>query len=418
MKREIQKNLINRLQKWRSVALLGARQVGKSYLLLDILKNNAGTYISFDDPLERQEAAHDPLRYLEKRYKSGEYLFIDEAARVPEIFSAVKILVDRNDPEPTKICLANSGNYLLLRKIKESLAGRASLVPLYPLSWQELGDYREEPGLIELIKTGLPENINEPKSFVQINRSREDRLLWGGFPTPALNPDVNSRILWIRDYVRTYILPMVIEQFNIRETAAFEQAARLLFLQNGRFLNASDLARSVGVSQPTIMNYVYYLEAMMVIERVPAFFRNMVKRLVKQPKIYVCDPLLFNECNGLNLSVTKMIQLGTIGRLYESFIFCELRKILSNWDILGELFCWRTQDKAEVDIVLSTGHDIIPFEVKWSAKPGRKDVSGINSFMEAYPEAKHGFIVYPGQTAEKITDKITAIPDWWLLGCF
>jgi len=100
VKRQIEKIVLDRLNKWRSVALLGSRQVGKSYLLKDILKRHHGTILSFDDPLERVEATKDPLRYLERRYQAGKYLFIDEAARVPEIFSAVKILVDRYDLFP------------------------------------------------------------------------------------------------------------------------------------------------------------------------------------------------------------------------------------------------------------------------------------------------------------------------------
>ena len=418
MQRQIQSVLLSRLKTWRSVALLGSRQVGKSYLLSEILKAHPGTLISFDDPLERQEAAGDPVRYLEDRYRPGKYLFIDEAARVPDIFSAVKIIVDKHDPTPTGICLANSGNYLLLRKVKESLAGRVSLLSIFPLSWQELLHADKKPGLITLIRNGIPKKVETPPSFTDIKRSREERMLWGGFPTPSLNDDKDARILWMQDYIRTYVLPLVVEQFNIRDTLAFERAARFLMLENTHFFNANKLAQNIGISQPTARDYIHYLEAMMVIRRVPIFFKSLIKRLIKQPKIYVSDQLLVNVCLGFNFSVQTAIERGIIGPIYESFIFNEVEKTLVNYDVFAQVYSWRTQDKAEVDIVLSTGAGILPLEIKWSSKIAPKDTTGLRSFLATYPEAKEGYVIYPGKTIQKIADRIFAIPDWWLLGCY
>lgn len=418
MKRELEKILNSRLKTWRSVALLGARQVGKSYLLAEILKKHEGNLISFDDPLERQEAQGDPLKYLEQRYKVNKYLFIDEAARVPEIFSAVKILVDRYGSSPSGICLANSGNYLLLRRIKESLAGRVNLLSIYPLSWSEFSKSERLPGLVELIEKNIPQKIEFPESLVSVDRMREERMLWGGFPIVSLTEDCRERILWIQDYIRTYILPLVVEQFNIRDSFAFERICRILFLHNGQFLNVNKLAQNASISQPTAMDYIHYLEAMMVIKHVPVFFRNLKKRIIKQPKIYVCDSLLFNEALGFNFSIQKAVELGIIGSIYESFIFNELQKFLSNYDMLAEIFTWRTQDKAEVDIVLSTSEGIVPIEIKWSTQLTSKDTTGLQAFMDCYPEVKKGYIIYPGRKLQKITENIFAVPDWWIFGCY
>lgn len=398
------------------MALLGARQVGKSYLLKEVLKEHRGVLISMDDSLERREAAEDPVKYLEKRFRPGDYLFIDEAARVPEIFSAVKILVDRYDPKPTGICLANSGNYLLMRRIKESLAGRVNLLEIYPLSWQEFGGGSVPPGLLALLTGGLPKKIQRPFSSVAVKRAREERLVWGGFPQPSLDKDREASRLWIRDYIRTYILPLVVEQFGIRDTFAFEQAARSLMLRSAQYLNGNQLAQTIGASQPTAMNYVHCLEAMMVIQRVPIFFRNMEKRLVKQPKIYACDPLLIHEVWGTSFSVSKASENNQIGMIYETFVFNEIQKILTNDGVQAEIFSWRTQDQAEVDLILSSSGNLIPLEVKWSQRPTRRDTSGLASFLSTHPEAKQGYIVYPGEEVMHLTEKITAIPDAWLFG--
>ncbi len=418
MKRQIEKTLLSRLGTWRSVALLGSRQVGKSYLLKEILKHHPGTLLSLDDPLERVEAAKDPLRYLEDRYQPGHFLFIDEAARVPEIFSAVKILVDRYDPEPTGICLANSGNYLLLRRIRESLAGRVSLLSIYPFSWQELAGYNQDPGLVTMINHGLPSGISPPSSLVETNRLRQERMLWGGYPTPSLLADRDARMIWSSDYIRTYILPLVVEQFRIRDVTAFEQAAQILFTQNGQFFNASRLAQFIGVSQPTAADYTRQLQAMMVVDLVNVFFRSPMRRLVKQAKLYVTDPLLLHQPLGTNFSLQSAIDRGLIGPLYETFVFNEIKKTLANYDVHGECFTWRTQDGAEVDIILSTTGGIIPFEVKWSANPSRRDASGLHSFLSSQSDTENGFIIYPGERIKKITEHVLAVPDWWLFGCY
>lgn len=416
MDRRIESVLVSRLNKWRSVALLGSRQVGKSYLLSKALRTHPGKLLSFDDPKECQEASRDPVRYLESHYRRGRYLFVDEAARVPEIFSAVKIIVDRSGSTPTGICLANSGNYLLLRKIKETLAGRVSLLPIYPLSWQEFGGYVRMPGLVSLCRGRAPTRIVRPSSLTSVTRQREERMLWGGMPLPSLNLDRDSRVLWARDYVRTYILPLVIEQFNIRESMSFEQTARLIMLQNGLFFNANRLAQNVGVSQPTVKTYAHILEAMMVIQFLPPYLRNLNKRLIKQPKIYVSDPLLFNQALD-SFSIHGAVDKHEIGRIYEGFVFAELQKTISNYDLAVQSFTWRTQDKAEVDIVLSSGKSVIPLEVKWGTRLTRRDASGLLSFLESHPEAKKGYIVYPGEGPLRITPNVTAIPDWWLFGC-
>ncbi len=418
MDRIIEQILLSRLAKFRSVALLGSRQVGKSYLLKEILKRHPGNMISFDDPLERKEATKDPLLYLEQRYEPGKFLFIDEAAKVPEIFNAVKILVDRYDPKPTGICLANSGNFMLLRRIKESLAGRVSLLPIYPLSWQELTVAKKKPGLLRIIEGDFPENLPNPGSMLKIQRTREEGILWGGYPTPVTASDRDSRIIWSRDYIQTYIMPLVIEQFNIRDTFSFEQAARILFTQNTQFHNVNKIAQLVGVSQPTAAGYVHQLRAMMVLDLVPVFWRSAKKRLIKQPKLYASDPILLHQLLGTGFSLEVAKDQGRIGGLYETYIYNEIQKMLVNYDSHAEIFTWRTQDKAEVDIILSSERGLVPIEVKWSEKLTRRDASGLHSFLECYPEVDTGYIIYPGEAMKRISDKVLAIPDWWFFGCW
>lgn len=127
--------------------------------------------------------------------------------------------------------------------------------------------------------------------------------------------------------------------------------------------------------------------------------------------------MLFNQSLD-NFSIQKAIDTDDIGRIYEGFVFAEIKKTISNYDLSAQSFTWRTQDQAEVDIVLSAPKQIIPLEVKWSTRLTRRDASGLLSFLEDYPEAKRGYLIYPGEALQPIHPKIVAVPDWWLFGCY
>lgn len=419
MKRNAENILTKRLTEDRSVALLGPRQVGKSYLLRMIMENTGGTYINLDDPLLREEIARDPLGYLKRQYTAATPLFIDEAAKVPSIFDAIKILIDEQGSRPSKICLANSGNYLLLKRVKESLAGRITLLSLYPLSWREFSKGENQPALMSLLQEGkinLP--ITQPTSFTEVERMRSERLLWGGYPVPALSKDPEARIRWISDYFKTYVFPILIEQFNIRAVEAFEKCTRLLFLQSSQVLNYHRLAQEAGISHPTATSYVHQLRAMMLIVTLDAYLKNPRKRLLKHPKIHVVDPLLLHYSFGTNFNLQIAKERGNLGAIYESFITFEIIKLLENHGIPNQLYSWRTADKAEVDLVLEALGKTIPLEIKLSENLTRKDASGLHAFLEDNPQVPQGYIIYPGREVQQISPQVTALPDWWLLGAY
>lgn len=162
MKRDIKATLLETINNERACALIGPRQVGKSYILKEIINEYPGNYISLDDPIVRDEIRNDPLDFLRNHYLDGQFLFIDEPAKVPEIFDVIKILIDEKENRPSKICIANSGNYLLLRKVKESLAGRISILSLMPFSWHEISDANNNCGLFQLLDSNfiIPQDVD------------------------------------------------------------------------------------------------------------------------------------------------------------------------------------------------------------------------------------------------------------------
>ena len=417
MNRKLKQILSKRINQDRACALIGPRQVGKSYLMNEIIQELGGVYLTLDDPIVRDEIKKDPLVFLKNHYNPDQYLFIDEPAKAPSLFDAIKILIDEAGSKNSKICIANSGNYLLLRRVKESLAGRISILSMLPFSWSEISTCSAHYGLFQILNNDefvIPKKID----YIQINRTREQMLLWGGYPIPALASDNQSKIRWIRDYLATYVFPIIIEQFQIRNLDAFEKFVRLIFINSAQLLNRNRLASAVGVSQPTIENFLYQLKAMMLVQTLEVYHRNPRKRLVKQNKIHVIDPLLLHSALNTNFSIERAKELGCFGIIYESFICIELYKIFYNTDTIFDAYYWRTHDGAEVDLVIECQGQVIPFEIKASENISSRDTTGLMSFLDDNTIARKGYIIYPGRDIIQVNSKIAAIPDWWLLGCF
>ena len=412
----MQSLLIQRVQTSRACALIGPRQVGKSYLLQEVLKEHAGIYVSLDDPVVRQEIRRDAYAYLKSQYQPGRFLFIDEPAKEPTVFDALKMIIDEHGNRPTHICIANSGNYLLLRKIKESLAGRVALLTLLPLSFAELRGDSDSLGLQQLIESDVRAlRVPDKIDFVAIERLRENMLVWGGYPIPALTSERDARIQWIRDYLITYVFPILLEQFDIRNLAAFERFVRLILIQSGKQLNKQELARAVGVSHPTIDSFLYQLRAMMLIVPLEVYHRNPKKRLVKQNKVMAVDPLLLHNALNTNFSNESARELQCFGQIYENFVCVELFKVLNNAGAIFDAYYWRTRDGAEVDLIIETNGKTFPFEIKASPQISKRDASGLMSFLSDHPNVPHGYVVYPGREIVHINPKVTAVPDWWLI---
>lgn len=243
-------------------------------------------------------------------------------------------------------------------------------------------------------------------------------LVWGGYPIPTLTSNSDSQIRWIRDYLTTYVFPILIEQFQIRNLDAFEKFVRLIFIQSSHILNKNRLAMTIGISQPTITNFLYQLKAMMLIITLEVYHRNPGKRLVKQTKIHTIDPLLLHNALNTNFSIERARELQCYGNIYESFICAELFKTLYNSGTLFDAYYWRTQDGTEVDLILELKGKVLPFEIKSSTEITRRDASGLMSFLADHPHVKKGYIIYPGRKILHLNDQVIAIPDWWLLGCY
>ena len=313
------------------VVLTGARQVGKSTLLINAQPTNSWRYLSFDDYDVLDFAKRDPTGLL----KIGEPTVLDEVQRVPDILPAVKIAVD-SQREKARFVLSGSANLLLLKQVSESLAGRAVFLKLYPMTWGEENEL-EAPSLLNEFLSGQFPDSGE---FLELSFLPEH--VWQGGMPPILDmKSIQAKSQWWDGYVTTYLERDLRQLSQVESLSDFRRVMVALALRNGQVLNQSELARDVSVPQPTVHRYLNLLEASMLFERVPAFALSKTKRLIKSPKVYFLDSGLTAFLQGI-YSPDEIEATREWGALLESFVLHHLRSWASLQVPEGRIYYWRT----------------------------------------------------------------------------
>jgi len=317
------------LEVFPAVALLGARQVGKSTLariILELVDNSI--YLDLEDPRDFAKL-QEPLTFLEEN--SNSLICIDEVQRYPEIFQQFRSYLDKNN-RPGQLLILGSASRDLIKQSSETLAGRISYIEIDPFTASEVDDLKR---------------------------------LWlqGGYPV-SFTLDTDLSFDWRINYIRTFLerdIPQL--GFNI-PAETLKRFWIMLAHINGTILNQSTLASSMGVSVPTIKNYLDILEGTFIIRRLKPFFTNTKKRLVKSPKIYIRDTGLIHCLLGIE-SYNDLLGHPGLGNSYEAFV---IASILENFPRYEASF-YRSSGGSEIDLVLERGVKRIAIEIKSSANP-------------------------------------------------
>ena len=330
------------------VLVTGPRQSGKT----TFLRHEAGEHVdcvSFDDPLERDFALLDPAGFL-SRFKNRQVIF-DEIQYVPALLSHLKMRIDTEPDRCGRWLLTGSQQFGLMRDVSESLAGRISILKLPPFSHSEFP------------------------------RSTLDKIVWnGGYPIPALHPD--RRDLWLRGYVSTYIERDVRQLRNIPDLRTFSQFLNLAASRHGQEFHPADLARQLGVAQPTVKSWGGVLEASYIAHFLPPWFRNYGKRVVKTPKFYFYDSALI--CLLSRQPDAAAALAGAMGAaLLEGWVVTEAAKAFMALGRKPDLYSWRSHDGLEVDLLIVIDGKLQPVEIKLTASPGAGHVEPLNRFIAA-----------------------------------
>jgi len=385
------------------IVLTGARQVGKSTLLRYEEPFNNWRYVTMDDFDMLYQAKKDPFSL----WAGADQIILDEVQKSPNLLEAVKVSVDQSGRK-SRFILSGSANLLLMRHISESLAGRAIYYTLYPMT---LGEIEElvTPNILEsLLKGKVPQEG-------KITFDYEDvfSLMWKGFMPPLMKLDGDDIVRWWEGYVATYLERDLRALSQIDSLPDFRRLMEILALRCAQILNQTEVARDTGISQPTVHRYANLLKTTCLIEDLPAFTRSRTKRLIKSPKILWVDPGLVTFLMGY-YTPDEVKHSKEAGSIFESLIFFHLRVLSQFLTPQARLYYWRTVSGKEVDFILEWGRHLLAFEVKLTTSARFFDVENLYLFLEEYPEASAGVLVYNGNEIKHLHKKIVAIP-WELL---
>ena len=349
IKRAISGTILDMATKFPVVTLTGPRQSGKSTLLKSCFADYK--YVSLEDPDVRQLAENDPRGFLKG---CGTKCIIDEAQRAPDLFSYLQTIVDSNDA-CGQFILSGSHNFLLMERISQSLAGRTGILKLFPFSVTEL----RESG-------NLPSNL-------------DDMLLKGCYP--RLYDKAISAKEYFTSYIQTYIERDVRLLRNITDMAAFKRFLKLCAANVGSILNIASLARDAGISVATANSWISILEASFVLLRLPPYYKNFSKRVIKSSKIYFCDTGLL--CNLLNIFSREQLQKSDLrGAIFENLVFTEHLKSALFKGEEPQLYFWRDTNQNEVDLLSETDSKLSAIEIKSGETKNQKFYDGLKKFAD------------------------------------
>ena len=404
--RDLETRLVDLLAHFPIVALIGARQVGKTTLGQKVLAT--APMLTFDPTRDLGGARADPDFFLQNQPTP---CFLDEIQYAPELLAALKRLVDKT-PGSGRYLISGSHNLALLRQVSESLAGRVALLRLSPMSVRELWDRTGEPSFLAhwLAKRTIPTLLDVKPPVEPLPR----RVLRGGFPGLIQIPDrlVSS---FFDSYVATYLERDVRLVSNVQSLPTFRRFVRLLAALTAQEVNALQVGRELEVDRKTVLSWKAVLEATWLWQEVPAWSRNSVKRIAGKAKGYLCDTGL--ACYLMQISSPEtLIDHPAWGSLYETFMSNEIRKACDRLDPAPAMSHFRTRAGAEVDLVLERDGWIYPIEFKAKSNPTARDASGLVAFRAMLSESRmaDGLIVSAVTEPRRINPHTWAIPWWWI----
>ena len=363
IERDIRNKFDKIFKNYNMIAVVGARQAGKTTFLKKQMERFKSAYILFDDPDARTLFENDIKKFEIQFLEDFDISVLDEIQYCKDAGRNLKYLVDTD----RKLWITSSSEVLLAKEILSYLVGRISIIRLYPFSYHE---FLKSKGQKELTSS-----INQ--------RMIWEHMIYGGYPKAVLTKDIEMKKTILRDLYETMLLKDVARTFSIEDIRSLEEFSKYLALSIGNIISYGDLSSSLNLSFQTVKKYLDAMEKSYLVSRVHPFFTNKRKEIIKQPKIYFVD-------TGLRNIIAKTFDIKPDGALFENYVFSELLKL----GITPKY--WRTKAKAEVDFVIEMDNSIVPVEVKLNVEPGKIETS-LRAFINMYKPKTAIVVTYNGK---------------------
>ena len=406
VERHIRPTLEQALDSFRVVVLHGARQCGKTTLARLVARERQGTYVSLDDELVLRAALSDPITFLQNRSYP---LVIDEVQLAGDrLVRAVKRFVDQ-DPTPGRFLLTGSTNFLTVPVISESLAGRVSILNLRPFSQAELAG--RQSVTIKRWFHGQPDLTLQSET----NRQRYfETACVGGYPEATRIGRLRNQ--WFRAYIQTVVQRDLLALADIRREASLEELLRWTAASTAAELNISEVSRRLGISRPTVIKYLEWLESVFLVRRLPSWSRNLAGRTFRRSKLHVTDSGLTAALMGTSPTALSSPTFPAAGGLLENFVVNEIANQLSAHPEPIDLFHLRHHKGQEVDLILERPDGkVVALEIKATQSPSTSHLRHLawlrNHLDGAAPGSiQAGILLHTGRQNLKVGDRLFACP--------
>ncbi len=388
------------------VAIIGARQVGKTTLVKNLRPN--WRYIDMQKPSEQERILSDPEIFFRDNNDS---VILDEAQIHPMLFDVLRGVIDENRSQKGRFIITGSSSPELLKHVSESLAGRIAIVELGTLKTNEIA----EAPLSDFYQWFENNLTKVNKKIIQINTPQIPKNIidnaWfnGGYPEVSMLDNAIEKQNWFEFYEKSYLYRDVAALFPNINKNNFQRFFRVLAHLSGTILNKAECARDLEIGESSVKNYLEICSGTFLWRNINSFEKADYKSLVKMPKGHFADSGLLHYLTGM-MDIEFLKQHPLMGRSFEGFVIEEIikglqAKSLGSWSA----YHYRTKHGAEIDLILEGRFGIVPIEIKYGIRIDKRQLVSLNRFIEDN-ELNLGIIINQADTIEWLTPKIIQIP--------
>lgn len=401
--RNLESVVIQATKEYPVVLVTGPRQVGKTTMLQKLMEGTNRGYVTLDDLNERNIAKTDPELFLQLHKPP---VLIDEVQYAPELFTYIKMNVDKNH-EPGAFWLTGSQAFKLMRGVQESLAGRVAVLSLTSLSQAEIFGGEMEPFTIEMEALAARKGRKEVDT-----RGIFERIYKGSMPAVVSGANSNGQIFY-SSYLSTYIERDVKELSDAIDSLKFFRFITAVAARCGQMLNVAEIARDADINQTQAKNWLGILETLGIIFYLHPYSNNLLKRLVKTPKLYFYDTGLV--CYLTKWSSAETLESGAMnGAVLENYVVAEIMKTYLNCGREPYLYYYRDKDAKEIDVILEHDGVLNPIEIKKTSNPGTELIKVFDLLDKSSTPRSKGAVICmkPGLSA---IDRDNYIVPVWMI---